>query len=181
MQNAPFRSLFILTTLAFLLNGCGYHSPYSNKIDDINEKAVIYLSVWKNNTNELGLEGQILQNIADWLQESKHLSLTNKKEESDLVLTGSIDSIELQATAYSSSDRATTIKARVNTSYQLVRRQSGEKVKQTQNTLRETTYSVGNDAVITQSRKQDALAGIAYAIGEQIYLEVFYELTGYQK
>ena len=167
--------------MALLLAGCGYHSPYKDRVIAENKKTSLYLSVWKNNTNELGLEGQILQSIADWLQESKHIALTTREDEADLVLSGSIDSIYLQATAFSGSDRATSIKARLNTSYQLVRRQSGERVKQTQNTLREATYSVNSDAVSTQSRKRNALAGIANAVGEQIYLEVFYELTGYQQ
>ncbi len=180
MQTAPYRLLLFLLLLSLVFSGCGYHSPYKDKFDNDSGKTVVYLNIWKNNTNELGFEGAILQSIADWLQESKHLTLTTNRDQADLLLSGSIDSIDFPATAFSGSDRATTLKARVNTSYQLVRRQTGAKVKQTQNTIREASYGVGSDAVRTRSNKEVALSAIANGIGEQIYLEVFYTLTGYQ-
>ncbi|MBU0481922.1 MAG: hypothetical protein KKG47_12555 [Proteobacteria bacterium] len=181
MQQASFRRTVLPALLLLLLTGCGYQSPYGKSNADSSENATVYVSVWKNNTNELGFDGAILQRIGDWLQESKHITLTAYRDDADYILSGSIDSIDLPATAFSGNDRATTLKARVTTSYQLVRRKTGEKVKTSQNAVREASYSVASDSVRTRSNKEVALATIANAIGEQIYLEVFYTLTGYQK
>ncbi len=180
MRNPLCRLLFLLLALAAAVAGCGYHSPYSSKPDTGSGTTVIYLNVWENRTNELGFEGAILHSIANWLQESKHVSLTTDRDKADLLLSGSIDFIDYPATAFSGSDRATTLKARVKTSYQLIRNKTGEKVRQTQNNIREATYNVGTDAVRTQGYKKTALEEIANAIGEQIYLEIFYTLTGDQ-
>ena len=139
------------------------------------------MGVWQNGTNELGFNGKILQSITDWLQESKHITLTGSKDDADLILSGSIDSIDYPATAFSSTDRATTLKAKVNTSYVLLWAKTGETLSQTQNTVREASYSIGYDAVRTQSNRRAALSEVASRIGEQIYLEVFYAITGYKK
>lgn len=169
--------LSIWVFLALLvLQGCGYHNPYLKNVEQ--DKAVaVYMTVWLNQTNELGLESLIFQKTADWLQQSQHLRLTKNKEQADYLLTGTILSVDYPATAFSVTDVATTLKAKVRTSYHLSDRVTGKTIWQVNNTLRQTDYPAGNNAVRSQGNKEIALTTIAEELGEQIYLRITTTLT----
>lgn len=170
MKNAA-KSLTLIIFTLFVMQGCGYHNPYLQKVN-LGKPVIVYMTVWDNRTNELGLESLIFQKTADWLQQSRHLQLTRDKNQADYLLTGTILSVDYPATAFSVTDVATTLRAKVKTTYQLTDRASGKKIWQVSETLRQTDYAAGSDAVRSQSNKRGALTTIANELGEQVYLRI---------
>jgi hypothetical protein len=160
-----------------VLQGCGYHNPYLANIEPEQAPAVIYLTVWTNQTNELDLEGLIFRETADWLEQSRHLRLTKDREKADYLLTGAILAVDYPAVAYSVTDVATTLRASVTTSYELTDRATGATIWRVTETVRETNYRAGANAVRSRSNKRTALATIAEELGEQIYLRLTTTLT----
>jgi len=69
------------------------------------------------------------------------------------------------------------LKAKVKTSYRLTDRATGKTIWQVNDTLRQTDYGAGADAVRSQTSKRGALATIANELGEQIYLRITATLT----
>jgi hypothetical protein len=171
------KSLIPALFALLAIQGCGYHNPYLKNVGQDKAAAVVYMTVWTNQTNELGFESLIFQESADWLQQSRHLRLTRDKDQADYLLTGTILSVDYPATAFSVSDVATTLQARVKTTYKLTDRATGKTIWQVSETLRQTDYVAGTDAVRSQSNKRGALATIAEELGEQIYLRITATLT----
>ena len=155
-----------------MLQGCGYHNPYLKNVAQGKSAAVVYMTVWDNQTNELGLEGLIFQKTADWLQQSRHLRITSNKDQADYILSGKILSVNYPATAFSFTDVATTLQASIKVSYRLTDRATGLTVRDADKTIRQTSYPAGTDAVRSQSNKKTALTTIADELAEQIYLRI---------
>ncbi|MBU0675374.1 MAG: hypothetical protein KJ950_12080 [Proteobacteria bacterium] len=159
------------------LTRCGYHNPYSLTFGPDDHPLGIYLPLWENRSNELGLDGLFHQKTSNWLQESPYLKETVTAEEADLILTGSILGVDFPAASYSKSDTAVTLKARVRVTYRLTERKTGRVLWTVAKSERTTDYRVAADAVRTQGAKQEALKTIADEISEQIYLKIYYTLT----
>ncbi len=171
------KSLILALFALLILQGCGYHTPYLKNVDQEKPAAIVYMTVWTNQTNELGLESLIFQKTADWLQQSRHLRITRDKAQADYLLTGTILSVDYPATAFSITDVATTLQARVKTTYKLTDRTTSKTIWQVSETPRQTDYAAGADAVRSQSNKRTALTTIADELGEQIYLRITATLT----
>jgi hypothetical protein len=135
------------------------------------------MAVWANQTNELGFENLIFQKTIDWLQQSRHLRITDDKAQADYVLAGTVVSVDFPATSFSTYDVASTLQASARTTYKLTDQTTGKTIWQ-YDTLRETSYSAGSDAVQSQSNKKGALTTIAGELGEQIYLNITDTLAG---
>ncbi len=164
----------LLTFCALLLSGCGYHNP---AVASREAGAVsIYAGTWENRTDEVALEGLLLQKTADWLQQSPLLRLESDPDDADFRLSGTIQSVSLPATAYNSNDLATTLKAWVKVTYRLTAR-DGKTIWEINDTVRERNYAAGNDALHNRTNKEDALAVIADEVAEQIYLKVLITVT----
>jgi hypothetical protein len=154
-----------------VLQGCGYQNPYIKNMEQDKPASTIYMTVWANQTNELGLENLIFQKTADWLQQSRHLRIIRNKDRANYLLTGRILSVDYPATAFSDQDIASTLQASVTTTYKLTDRATGNTIWE-YNSLRETSYTAGSDAVRSQSSKKGALITIADELGEQIFLSI---------
>lgn len=176
-MKTPPRPLIIVLFTLLTLAGCGYHNPYVTNLGQEQPVALIYLTTWDNRTNELGLEGLILQKTADWLQQSRHLRLAIDKEQADYLLSGKIMSVNYPATAFSVTDVATTLQAEVKVSYRLTEQATGKLTWDAGEVGRGTSYPAGNDAVRSQSNKKNALAIIANELAEQIYIMLTATLT----
>lgn len=161
---------YLLVVLLSLLQGCGYQTPYARSIKEQIPPTNIHLTIWANQTNELGIENLIYQRIADWLQQSRQINLTDDKEQADYLLTGTVLSVNYPATAFTVTDTAATLKATVRTSYQLLKKSSGSKVWEVKASVREQYYDAGADSLRSQSNKKTALTIIADEVAEQIYL-----------
>ncbi|MCK4839460.1 MAG: hypothetical protein KAS94_11710 [Desulfobulbaceae bacterium] len=176
-MKAAAKSLILVLFALLVICGCGYHNPYAKNVGQDKPAAVIYMTVWTNQTNELGLESLIFQKTADWLQQSRHLRITRDKDQADYLLTGLILSVDYPATAFSVTDVATTLKAKVKTSYRLSDRATGKTIWHINDTLRQTDYGAGSDAVRSQTSKRSALTTIADELAEQIYLRITATIT----
>jgi hypothetical protein len=165
----------ILILLVGLLAGCGYRHPVAHT--DEHGTIAVFAGAWENRTNELALEGLLLQKTADWLQQSPLFRLEADPARADYLLSGTIEAVNYPATAYDSSDRATTLRAWVKVNYRLTDRASSRLLWEIHNTVRERNFLAGADAVRQRTNKEEALAVIADELAEQIYLKVLTTLT----
>ena len=168
------RDLHVLVVL-LLLAGCGYHHPASRPAEV--GAISIHAATWENRTNEIALEGFLLQKTADWLQQSRLFRLEVDPNRADYLLSGTIMSVNNPATAYNSGDRATTLKAWMKVSYHLTARATGKPLWEVNDTVRERSFLAGEDAVRNRSNKEEALAVIADELAEQIYLKLLTSLS----
>lgn len=171
------KSLILVLWLSLVLPGCGYHNPYLRNVAADTPVAIVYMTVWDNRTNELGLESLIFRNTADWLQQSRHLRITGNKDQAAYLLDGKILLVDYPATAFAVTDVATTLQASVKVSYRLTDRATGRTIWDAGETTRTAGYAAGPDAVRSQSNKKIALTTIASELAEQIYLRITATLT----
>jgi hypothetical protein len=170
-------SLIWFFSALLILQGCGYHNPYSGTKDQEQADVAVYLSVWDNRTNEMGLENLIFQKTADWLQQINSLRTTTDTDQADYLLSGTVLGVDYPASAFSTTSTATTLNAKIRVEYKLTYRANGKLIWQTTETVRGSGYPVGADALRSQSNKNTALETIADEIGENIYLKLTDTLT----
>ena len=169
------KHFYRLTILMLLvLSGCGYRHPAARQVDA--GDLPIFTGAWENRTNELALEGLLLQKTADWLQQSPRLRLEADPEQADYLLSGTIEAVNYPATAFDSSDRATTLRALVKVTYRLRQRATGQLLWEINDVVRERNFQAGDDALLQRSNKDAALAVIADELAEMIYLNVLTSL-----
>ncbi len=165
----------LLILFVLVLCGCGYHHP-AVRLNDSGDLA-IFAGAWENRTNELALSGMLLQKTADWLQQSPQFRLEADPELAEYQLSGTIEAVNYPATAYDSSDRATTQRAWVKVTYRLRDRATGKLLWEINDDARERNFQTGKDALLQKSSKEEALAVIADELAERIYLKVLTSLT----
>ena len=176
-MNIRHLSLIWLFSTLLLLQGCGYHNPYTRTSGQDQSDATVHMSVWNNRTNEIGLENLIFQKTADWLRQIGSLQITSDPDQAAYLLSGTVLKVSYPATAFNPTSTATTLMARIMVEYKLTDRASGKTIWQTTDTAREQSYPVGKDALFSQSNKNMALEIIAEEIGEHIYLKITDTLT----
>ncbi|HSH13874.1 MAG TPA: hypothetical protein VLA15_08995, partial [Desulfurivibrionaceae bacterium] len=89
----------ILIFVTLLLSGCGYHHPASRSGGA--RTMTIHAGTWENHTNEIALEGLLLHKTADWLQQSRSFRLERDPAQADYLLSGTIETVNNPATAFS--------------------------------------------------------------------------------
>ena len=176
MRKTVFLTLAILT-VPLCFAGCGYHPPQTFHDDTPQKNISLYMELWENRTNEIGLESQISLALTDWLIQSNHFRLTSGADTATYTLKGAVLSVDYPGDSYDAFNRATALKARVTTSFRLTATESGNVVWQQENLVKESTYPVGSTAVMTQSNKKKALKSIADEIAENIYIRTYYAVT----
>jgi len=165
----PTASKTFISTIAVLIivpifAACGYR-PLSKSYElpgiKGSEPLAVYMPMWANATNEFGLETNVYNKVADWLQGSEHILLKKKASEAEYVLTGTISSLDL------TSSRGTV---RLTVRYSLENQNTGKTVwPETSNTFSKS-YLITEDAFTTSSERQKALAEISDDLGEKIYI-----------
>ena len=170
----------LLLVLLLLATACGYHNPYLQTTEDqaagIAEPVSIYVDIWDNRTSEMGFEAQLLQAVADWLQESKLFHLTDR-ESADYIIRGIITSINYPGASFTTQDRVTSVQAEVTVNYSLVQRNPVKEVWTVSNMKRQSNFSVGANAISYQNNKRDVLKTIADELAEQIYIKTYQTFT----
>lgn len=165
-----------LPILAFLLlMACGYQHPAVRPVES--GTIAINVTTWENRSNEIYLEGVLLQKTADWLQQSRLFRMEPDPGQAEYLLSGTIEAVNFPATAFNSSDRATTLKAWAKVSYRLREQATGKTLWEIKDTVRERNFLAGADAVHNRSNKEEALAVIADELAEQIYLKLLIFLS----
>ncbi len=176
----PHPRLITLLVLYLLLSGCGYTNPYNtnNELSKGGDGSVnLFLDMWENKTNLLGFHATIQHDLILWLKKSNRFQITQNRDEADYILSGAITAIDQPALAYGAFDRATTLRAEVNFSYQLTDNETGKVIFNQTRIAKEESYGVGNDAVRTNSNLKVALGKMSEDLADNIYIQLFYLFT----
>jgi hypothetical protein len=170
-------SLFIVVLFTTMISGCGYRNPYVQPKNGAPLSAKrVFLSIWPNRTNELGLETVIYRNLVTWFQQSPKITITPNKDEADYLLTGEIRSISLPALSYGQFDQAVEVNVILTVSYQLTEKATG-RILLAKNDLTFTEAAkVGTDASTTRGNKNGALTIINDDLAELVYLDTVSQL-----
>lgn len=179
-QYPNFRLLMFLITCLVVVSGCGYTNPYSvqNDLDKRGEGVVeLYLDMWDNKTDLMGFQATIQHDLILWFKKSNRFHLTQSLDKADYVLKGTIQSIYTPALTYSEFDRAATLRAEVIFSYKLNDHESGKTILKQKRLIKRESYTVGNDAVRTNSNLKKALKTMSEDLADNIYIQLFYLFT----
>ena len=133
--------------------------------------------MWDNKTNLLGFEATIQHDLILWLKKSNRFHITQKRDEADFILDGSIFSINQPALSYGEFDRATVLRAEVQFAYNLTDQDTGKIVFRQARLLKRQDYSVSNDAVRTNSNLNKSLQLMSEDLADSIYIQLFYLFT----
>lgn len=173
--------LLVAGQLLLLTGGCGYSNPHTRVAEhDQDGDGVIrvYLSMWRNQTNLLGFQGQIQQGLIQALTASNRFYLTQNRASADYILEGTIYAVEIPGLSYGAFDRAVEVRAETTLGYQLVDARSGKVVLEKKKYIKRETFRVGNDAVRTRSNEDAALSRLADGLADDIDIQLFYFFTG---
>lgn len=163
-----------------MLAGCGYSSPYlqSSQYDRNKDGLItIYLEMWDNQTNLLGLQATIQQSLTNWLKRSQRFVLTQQRQQADFVLAGAIHAVDLPGTSFNQYDHATSLSLKLRMSYSLTERKTGKVVINNQGFSKQDSFSVGGDAIRTRSNQQAVLTNLADSLADEVYIQLFYLFT----
>jgi hypothetical protein len=172
-----FIFLLLLGFCCLVPTGCGYRNPYVQPKDGapLSSKSV-YLSIWPNRTNELGLETAIYRNLASWFQQSPQITTTPNKEEAAFLLSGEIRSISIPALSYGRFDQAVEVNVILTVSYQLIEKATGRILLERKDLTFTEAAKVGDDASTTRANKNKALSIINDDLAELVYLDTMSQL-----
>ncbi len=177
MKSFYFPAVFLLL---WLLSGCGYSSPYKTQPKFVGETdgvMTLYLSMWKNQTNELGFQSMIYQDLIEWLKKSKMVRLTQDQQEAKYILDGTINSIRFEGLSYGRYEAAIEIRAITKISYALREKETDKILWQRTNYVRRDNFRVSNNSVSTSDNKRIALAEISEDVAEEIYTKIFFTIA----
>ena len=183
-KKSPSRLLPNLVLAVYVLvvaAACGYYNP--NMLpDEAQGPAVrLFVPVWPNSTNELGLESKIRNSISDWLVQSKRIILVPDAESADYILNGTVASVSYPGLSYDATDTARTLKAVLTVNYTVKEKATDRTIWQMNSYSLEETYNLGGSTSQTDANKRQALETLTDDLGEQIYIRLFRVLSKHQR
>jgi hypothetical protein len=164
--------LYLFLLLIFFPVSCGYHNPYVYTGSDVS----VYITTWKNNTNELHLGSKIYQSLVSWYQKSDHIRVKKGQEDADLILTGEILSIDIPSLSYGVNNITTEVKVRLKVRYILKNLRSGKVLLEVPVQWFSESYLVNPSIAVTRDNEYKALERIIDDLSEKIYLKTLNEL-----
>lgn len=175
-----FLPIAILCLWATFSGSCGYYNPNMLPQDEQGPPINLYVPIWANNTNELGLESDVHNAISDWLIQSKRITLTNQKD-AEYILNGTILSVNYPGLSYNTTDQATALKVVLTVRYAVKEKLSDKIIWERSGHVLEETYSIGSSASQTDTNKKAALDTLTDDLAEQIYIRAFRALAKHQR
>ena len=161
-----FSRFSLLLLLSILPVSCGYHNPYTYN----GPETSVYITTWKNKTNELRLDSQIYQSLFKWYQKSDHIRVKKEKDGADLILAGEIVSIDIPSLSYGLNNITTEVKVRLKVRYILKSLKTGKVLMEVPDRTFSESYLVNTSSSITRDNKDRALEKIVDDLSEKIYL-----------
>lgn len=161
-------SALLFLGTALLLAGCGYRPPGEIRSDRPPLK--LALSNWQNQTNELAIEAELLQELSRWCSKTSLIRLTGAPE-AEYFLNGTIVSLTSLGHTYSATDQAVELRAGLTVSYTLTDRQ-GKVIFQEPASILTEDYPLGDDAIRTRDNRRKALDRIFRDLSEEIYMRL---------
>ncbi len=166
------RLLPLAVVFLLLLSACGYRSPYTAAPDGAQAPRSVAAGLWKNRTNELGLETTLYQELAGFFTQSPGLRLAAPGEAADYVLTGEIVRVSHPGIGYTENDLTLEANAELSVRYSLVKKtESPEAAGAPRLLTLSEPYALSRDAAGTRANRQRALAVICQDLAERIYVE----------
>ena len=157
--------LFSFFIAACILVSCGYHNP--NVYNGPHK--VIYITEWKNNTSELGLDTKIYRSLTRWFQNSGSISTVREKTGADLILAGEIVSIELPSLSYGADNFATEVKVRLRVRYVLKDLHTNKILMEVPDQVWIEDYLISSNSAVNQDNERRALETIIEDLSQRIY------------
>ena len=162
--------LFMLFLIVVLLSSCGYTNPYARNNSKDTYKKTLFITIWQNRTNELGLEFEYFRLFNAWFKNSGRIAIVFDEADADLKLIGEISSIDLPGLFYNSSDKALEIKIKLTVSFTLYNTTNNSILWQEKQYVIYEPFLLDPTGEETQYNKKRALLRIGDEIGEIIYL-----------
>lgn len=162
--------LFMLFLIVILLSSCGYTNPYARNNSKDTYKKTLFITIWQNRTNELGLEFEYFRLFNAWFKNSGRIAVVFDEDDTDLKLIGEISSIDLPGLFYNSSDEALEIKIKLTVSFTLYSTTNNSILWQEKQYVIYEPFLLDPTGEETLYNKKRALLRIGDEIGEIIYL-----------
>jgi hypothetical protein len=162
--------LFMLFLIVVLLSSCGYTNPYARNNSKDTYTKTLFITIWQNRTNELGLESEYFRLFNAWFKNSGRIAVVFDEDDADLKLIGEISSIDLPGLFYNSSDEALEIKIKLTVSFTLYNTTNNSILWQEKQYVIYEPFLLDPTGEETQYNKKRALLRIGDEIGEIIYL-----------
>jgi len=156
--------------MIYSLCSCGYSNPYVREKSAASPTKTIFITIWQNRTNELGLEAVYYRLFNAWYKKSNMIRVVFDEEQADLKLTGEISSIDLPGLFYDNLDEALEITIRLTVSLTLFDNRNNAMLWQEKGYVIHEPFLVDPGRTRTDYNKQRALLRIGDEIGELIYL-----------
>ena len=161
---------FLLFLIAFSCSSCGYSNPYTQKEPLEPLSKTLYITMWQNRTNELGLESIYFRLFNAWFKQSSKIAVVFEEDQADLKLTGEISAIDLPGLFYDTFDEALEIKIKLTVRFTLRDTQNNSVLWQERQYIIYEPFIIDPLGETTRYNKQKALLRIGDEIGELIYL-----------
>ena len=166
------QHLFLLFIIATMLCSCGYTNPYAQINSQETPANTLFISIWQNRTNELGLESEYFRLLNAWFKKSGRIAVSFDEEHSDLKLTGEIFSIDVPGLFYDKYDDALEIKINLTVSFTLYDNRDNTILWQEKQFTINEPFLVDPSGDLTEHNKKRALLRIGNKISELIYVRV---------
>lgn len=164
--------LIPLVLIAFVITACGYRNP--NVYNGPSKS--IYLTEWKNRTNQLNLDSDIYRSLTRWFQKSGSISIVRQKEGADLILAGEIISIALPSLSYGTNLTSTEVKIILKVRYILKEIATNKIILEVPEDVRLEDYLLTSDSSTNSDNESQALEEIIEDLSQKIYQKTVSEL-----
>ncbi len=158
---------FIILLLTTLISGCGYSLAHRNDRPLYGRSVAI--AMFANRTYQPNIDAELRRALViETVKESSGLVAATV---ADLLLEGEIDSLTIEARAFSAVDTAKFYRISLSIKSQLVDRKSGRIVwKSTENMNRE--YPAGADLALQRNAREAALQAVCQDMAKQIVAHI---------
>ena len=155
-----------------LLNSCGYHNPYVYS----GPPKTIYISEWKNRTNQLSLDSKLYRSLARWYQKAGSLHVTKNKAGADLILAGEIVSIYLPSLGYGANRESLQNQVRLRVRYILKDIATGKILMEESGETWDEPYITSSSSSVNKDNESKALDVILDELSQKIYQRTLVQL-----
>ncbi|MEJ2689091.1 MAG: LPS assembly lipoprotein LptE [Deltaproteobacteria bacterium] len=165
---APVLAVLCFLGLSLILAGCGYH--LLGQVSSERPSMKLAIDIWQNQTSELAIETELLQEISRWASKASFISLTDDQD-AEYILKGKIISLRSPGRTYNATDQVVELQAELTVSYTLIDRQ-GKIIFQEPSLAMTEDYPLGTDAIRTRDNLRHALNLLFRDLAEEIYMRI---------
>ena len=163
-------AIWVLTSLA--LSGCGYSFVrYGAGLGDVRRIAIHGIT---NDSFEPGVETLVSEALSEEFMRRGALRLVDTTETADLVITGSVKSVEVRGRSFSSILFALEYEVRMQLALSLKRRDGTEVAIDPNALIESERYLASSDIEVNRTNRQEALRRLAGVLAGRVH-DALYE------